>query len=118
MLRAKVETETFAAAGREDLPCLLGSVTFDPASGRTTVLALNRHATDELALEVELRGFRNGFAVEAASELHHDHLKATNRVDAPDEVAPADLEGAVLDGGKLRAKLKPLSWNVIVLKGQ
>ena len=118
VLRAKVETETFAAAGREDLPCLLGSVTFDPASGRTTVLALNRHATDELALEVELRGFRNGFAVEAASELHHDHLKATNRVDAPDEVAPADLEGAVLDGGKLRAKLKPLSWNVIVLKGQ
>ena len=73
---------------------------------------MNRNASEGMELEVELRGLGDR-KVTFASELHHSDLKAINTKDAPDEVAPHEREVAV-EGERLRAKLKPLSWNVIV----
>ncbi|MEX2124622.1 MAG: alpha-L-arabinofuranosidase C-terminal domain-containing protein [Woeseia sp.] len=86
----------------------------DSQTGAVTILALNRHTTDEVELEVELRGFDSARKVTIATELHHRDLKAINSVDATDEVSPKKLADVAISKGKLRAKLKPLSWNVIV----
>ena len=63
---------------------------------------------------VDLRGCE-GLELASAQELHHTDLAATNTVDAMDEVAPVDHADCAFDG-KLSATLKPLSWNVFVLK--
>jgi alpha-N-arabinofuranosidase len=112
VLRAKVDTDTFSTKTHMDLPALLSSIIHDPDTGAVTILALNRHTTQEVDLEVELRGLKAG-KIETALELHHADLKAINTKDKSDEVSPRALANASLRDGTLKAKLKPLSWNVI-----
>ena len=98
-----------------EMPLLLTSVTDDPTTGRLSIFALNRSQTETLEVEVDLRGFGGDVRVETALELHHANLKAINSKDAPEVVKPAPLEGVQASGGKVVARLKPLSWNVIAL---
>jgi alpha-N-arabinofuranosidase len=114
VLRTKVETGTFSTATHADLPFVLPSVVHDTQTGAVTILALNRHTTDEIELEVELRGFDAARTITVATELHHKDLKAINSVEATDEVAPTKLSDVAISKATVRAKLKPLSWNVIV----
>jgi alpha-N-arabinofuranosidase len=114
VLRTKVETETYSTATHADLPFLLSSVVHDSETGTVTIFALNRHPAEELELEVEMHGFGAARKVTAADGLHHKDLKAINSVGATDEVSPKRLADVAISQGTLRAKLKPLSWNVIV----
>lgn len=50
--------------------------------------------------------------------LHHDDVKAVNTETAPDTVKPMTRRGGTLDGGRLKAVLPALSWNVIRLMRQ
>ena len=114
VLRAKVESETFSTKTHPNASMLLSSVIHDEATGTVTILALNRSTTDEMQLDVELRGLGEGRKVALASELHHSDLKATNSKSAPDAVAPNERTDVSISKGVVSAKLKPLSWNVIV----
>ncbi|MES2443093.1 MAG: alpha-N-arabinofuranosidase [Pseudomonadota bacterium] len=111
VLRAKIETGSFAAGGQEAAPLLVTSIVDDPATGAATVFALNRSIDQAMELTVELRGMGERVLAEAY-ELHHADLKAVNARDAPDRVAPAAHPAAAIDGSILTATLKPLSWNV------
>jgi len=114
VLRTRIAAPEFAAGGRSQLPCLLTTVIHDPASGAVTVLALNRHATESLNLEIELRGLNStDRRLSFASQLHHPNLKAVNTRSEPNLVSPATLAEASLRGNQLRARLQPLSWNVL-----
>jgi alpha-N-arabinofuranosidase len=64
-------------------------------------------------LQVELRGLGKR-RLTFARQLHHADLRATNTRAAPETVAPAELAGATVTGERLQAKLRPLSWNVLV----
>jgi alpha-N-arabinofuranosidase len=114
VLRAKVQTDTFSTKTHADVPLLLSSVVHDEESGAVTILALNRSPTDEMQLDVELRGFGERRKVSFASELHHSDLKAVNSKSAPDAVAPRSRTDVSIANGAVSARLKPLSWNVIV----
>jgi alpha-N-arabinofuranosidase len=114
VLRAKVECDTFSTDTHERVPSILCSVVCDSETGSVVVFVLNRNTSDELALEIELRGFEGGLGVTTATELHHKDLKAVNSMNAGDTVAPKELANLKLSNGRLRATLKPLSWNVIV----
>jgi alpha-N-arabinofuranosidase len=114
VLRAKVECDTFSTDTHERAPSILCSVVCDSETGSVVVFVLNRNTSDELALEIELRGFEGGLGVTTATELHHKDLKAVNSMNAGDTVAPKELANLKLSNGRLRATLKPLSWNVIV----
>jgi alpha-N-arabinofuranosidase len=115
-LRLKVETDSFAAGNREAAPMLVASVVHDEATGAATIFALNRSIDQPMELEVELRGMGGRRLVET-HELHHDDLKAVNSKESPDSVAPVAHPAATLEGGRLKAKLKPLSWNVFATVG-
>ena len=114
VLRTKVQSETFSTKTHPNASLLLSSVIHDPDTGAVTILALNRSATDEMQLEVELRGLGEGRKVSLASELHHSDIKATNTKDSPNAVAPKERTDVSIEKGVVSAKLKPLSWNVIV----
>ena len=113
VLRTRVQTDGYGTATHPRLDFLLSSIVHDPATGRATLFALNRSATDEMHLEVELRGLgRRRLAV--ASQLHHADLKATNTRSAPRTVEPTEQATARVGDDRLRATLQPLSWNVFV----
>ena len=113
VLRTRTETDSYATATHPQLDYLLASVLHDENSGRATVFALNCHTSEEMDLTVELGrlGERN---IICASELHHQDIKAANTRSAPLTVTPSEHRGCSVAQGHLKAKLRPLSWNVFV----
>jgi alpha-N-arabinofuranosidase len=113
VLRMQINTDSFSTATHPKLDYLLAAVLHDEKSGRAAVFALNRSTGDDLQLAVEMRGLGNR-RLTFASELQHHDLKAQNTRSAPDTIRPADHPEAAVSGGVLKAKLRPLSWNVFV----
>ena len=115
VLRAQIDTDHFTTSTHAHAPHLIGSVIHNRETGEVAALVLNRHATDSVDLEIELRGLGER-SVSFAQELHHADLKITNTKQAPNAVAPVDKKDVKVRGEKLTTVLKPLSWNVIVTK--
>jgi alpha-N-arabinofuranosidase len=115
VLRTHVESACYSTRTHPDVPFVLASVLHDPQSGRVTVLALNRHDSEQIELEVALRRL-GACELDLASELHHSDLKAINSREAQTVVQPQVRDDVAVHGESLRAQLKPLSWNVFVLK--
>lgn len=114
VLRLKTESDTFAGGAHESAPYLLASAVRDPASGATTLFALNRSVDQEMKLEAELRGIGAKRKLTLASVLHHPDLKAIN-TKSEETVAPRTDDSAALKGEVLHATLKPQSWNVFTI---
>jgi alpha-N-arabinofuranosidase len=113
VLRARVDTDGFSAGTHARLDYLLASVLHDEKSGRATVFALNCSTAEEMRLSVELRGLGDRRLVEA-TEYRHDDLKAANTRSNPEAVRPGRHPEVSASGSSLRARLRPLSWNVFV----
>ena len=118
VMRTVVDTESFATATMPEVPYLLACVTEDPATGTSTILALNRNMRESIDLEVELRGLGKTRELIEASDLCHPDLKATNTRAAPDTVVPNTNTDVVVEGERIRAKLKPGSWTIIVTRAE
>lgn len=126
VLRAQVDSPAYACRyydpqGGMDLYFTLPAVPYlklaavqDPASGSLSLFALNRNLTEALEMEVGLPGFGES-RVSAALELHHENLDAANTQAEPGRVTPAPLHGIALGADRLRATLRPASWNFIRL---
>ncbi|WP_137679958.1 alpha-N-arabinofuranosidase [Aurantiacibacter suaedae] len=114
VLRLITDTPTFSAGEFEKAPLLLSAAVHDPETGQLTILALNRSPTEEMKFAMQMRGFPQ-MVIYEATELHHSDLKASNTKDRPEEVAPTPHERCDL-AEDLTATLKPLSWNVFVLR--
>jgi alpha-L-arabinofuranosidase len=113
VLRAQVETDSYATGTHPCLDYLLASVLYDEKSGRATVFALNCSPEEDMSLVVELRGL-GGRKIFCATELQHQDLKAANTKSTPDTVKPRQHRECSIKGSQLQAKLRPLSWNVFV----
>ena len=85
------------------------------AAGEVTIFAVNRHLSESLPLDIDLRSFGD-FRVLEHLVLESDDLKAANTQDAPDRVAPHARGNALADGSGIRASLGKASWNVIRAK--
>jgi len=115
VLRAVVDSPTYDATDAPAVPVLTASAVLDEDTGGVTIFAVNRDLAEPLTLTVDLRAFGE-LSVSEWLVLRHDDLKAANTADAPDNVLPAAVEGAKVQGNKLVAELPPASWNVIRLK--
>ncbi|MDA9463126.1 arabinosylfuranosidase ArfA [Bradyrhizobium sp. CCBAU 53415] len=125
ILRAQVETEAYYASynnpdGRPaetfpvpDVPYLKIAAVAEQGGGLSLFL-INRDLKQEMEVSVEARSF-GPLTVRERLELRHDDLMATNTENTPDKVKPAPLQSVAFDRGRLQARLKPASWNVIYL---
>jgi alpha-N-arabinofuranosidase len=127
VLRTQVESDTYDSSyydprGVQELTFPAPDVPYLKVAavagegGSLSLFLLNRDLKQEMEVSVEARSFGR-FVVSQAIELRHDDLQATNTRDAPERVRPAPLQHGAIDAGRLRARLKPASWNVIHLSG-
>jgi alpha-N-arabinofuranosidase len=125
VLRAQVDSETYDSTyydprGTDELTFPIANVPYlkqsavAGESGGLSLFLLNRDLTQEMEVSLEARSFGK-LAVSETIELRHDDLQATNTRDAAERVKPAPMKGVTLVGGKIRATLKPASWNVVHL---
>jgi alpha-L-arabinofuranosidase len=112
LYREQIANAVSLSAGREVWGGI-GVYRQEVADAREKIL-LNRELEQEVAVTMDARNFGR-LRVAEAEEMRHDDLKAINSKDAPDTVRPTPLTGVVVDGGTIRATLKPASWTVIRL---
>jgi len=91
---------------------LLDSVAVQSSPTDVVLFAVNRHQSEALSLEVDLRSLPD---LTSASHtcVADENADAINTAEQPDRVTPRRLDDPKLDGGRLQAVLPPLSWNMI-----
>ena len=112
-LRPLISSPTYDCADYEKVPLVDATATM-AEDGSVTIFAVNRDLNEPIELECDLRAFGD-LKIEEHIVLHHDDVKAVNTETDPDNVAPTQGKGGVLDGGRLNIVLPSLSWNVIRL---
>ena len=112
-MRSILDTPTRVTKSSPDAPVISATVIDDAASGTTAVLVLNRHTSETVDLDVELRGLGKQRKLVEATEIHHPNLKAANTCEAPNTVAPRPTQDITVNGERITARLKPLSWTLI-----
>jgi len=111
VLRSEVRAETYETARYGDVLVVDTVATYDEEERRLTVFTVNRHPSEPVTFEVDLRGF-HGARLETATVLADDDWRAANVEQQPDRVAPAEHPRAEVVDGRLRTVLPPVSWNV------
>lgn len=113
-LKPVVDSPKYDASDYTDVPYLDSAVVYDEENDYLTIFALNRHLSESLDLNCDVRSFE-GYQIEEHIVLENDDLKAVNTADE-EKVAPHRGGQSQLDDGMLTARLAKASWNVIRLR--
>lgn len=97
-----------------DVPYLEAISVYNEELNEVTVFAVNRHLSEGLELDVDLRSFSSVNIIEHIV-LEHEDIKAVNTKSNPHNVMPSQGK-AVVEGGHVKALLAKASWNVIRLR--
>jgi len=101
-----------------DVPAADVVATHDPETGGLTVFAVNRHETEQVALELTVGPF-GALEVIEHTVFGGVELEAVNSREEPERVAPwqpAPTNRAALVDGTVRATLPPISWTMLRLE--
>ncbi|MEP7239350.1 MAG: alpha-N-arabinofuranosidase [Devosia sp.] len=111
-LHLHVDSPAYDAEVADNVPYVDIAGVHDAEAGTVTLFAVNRHATEAIDIDVALNGFDLSKVVDHQI-MTHPKLEAVNTAAAPDTVVPRKGTGATLAGGRLQAKLAPLSYQMI-----
>ena len=114
VLQVAVDAPAQATAKFGDVPVLDAVATHDPATGDVTVFAVNRSLTQDVTLDVDLRGFPGLEVLEATTLSNPDHTWQATADDAT-SVLPRANDSAALTDGRATAVLPPVSWSMVRL---
>lgn len=115
VLGSRIQSPCYDSREYTDVP-YLDAVCVEQADGGVTLFAVNRSLTEQLPMELELRGYEGSWRVAEHIVMSGPDSKATNTESDPFRVVPHAGTGAAFEDGKLCAKLDALSWNVIRLE--
>lgn len=99
----------------EGVPYVDSVAVYQEDSGEITLFLVNRSEGEEQLFCCELQGFNPDYVLEHIQMYDRDK-KATNQTNHH-RICPHSDGDAKIENGLLMATLKPLSWNVIRLKG-
>jgi alpha-N-arabinofuranosidase len=114
VLRVEPDASSIETARYGTVPALEATAVWHEDRAELVILAVNRHRTEPLDLDVELPRMNPARCLDQWTLTGPD-AAATNTMDAPERVRPRPLAGVTLEGERLRATLPPLSWNVLRL---
>ncbi|MEU4362437.1 alpha-N-arabinofuranosidase [Promicromonospora sp. NPDC023987] len=115
VLRLAVDAPVQETAKFGAVPVLDAAATHDTASGGVVVLAVNRSLTDDVALDVDLRGFPGLRVVEALTLANPDHTWSATADDAT-SVLPRPNTTAKVADDRAHVDLPPVSWSMLRLE--
>jgi alpha-L-arabinofuranosidase len=111
-----IKSPKYDAKDYTDVPYLEAVAVHNEEHAEVNIFAVNRHLQEAFPLELDLRSFGACRIVEHIV-LENDDLKATNTLEAQDQVKPhTGGNAAVASSGQVQATLARASWNVIRLK--
>ncbi|WP_080832963.1 alpha-N-arabinofuranosidase [Cohnella massiliensis] len=111
-----VQSSRYDSKSYTDVPHIEAVAVHNEEAGELTVFAVNRHLSDPLGVDIDLRSFGAASLIEHI-ELTSDDLKAVNTADDPDRVKPVSGTGSVAaEGLVFAARLPKASWNVLRFK--
>ena len=87
----------------------------DKQGNTVTLFAVNRHATDDAELAINLQGFGTARVIDHQVMTHKD-LRAVNGLRTQNDVVPKAGSGLKVDGSTLTGKLPPYSYQMIRLQ--
>ncbi len=114
VLQLSVQAPVQETAKFGEVPVLDAVATHDAGSGDLVVFAVNRSLTDELTLDVDLRGFPGLEVTEALTLANPDHTWSATAEDATSVLPRANGSAKVVDG-RATAQLPPVSWSMLRL---
>ncbi len=97
-----------------DVPDVDTAATLSEDGDTLVIFAVNRDLKDEIVLETKLMDFE-GFVPARHVALECGDPEAVNTADC-EKVSPIEKTPGAVDGKILRTPLKPMSWNMLVLK--
>lgn len=112
VLSPKIVTDSYSTDKVPSAPLLLATVVHDPDSGVVTIFAVNRSKDESMDVRIDLRGFGE-LGIADCAELHDSDLKAFNSKEQPERIKPVPHEAVEMQGAMMKARLKPLSWNML-----
>src|SRR4051794_2647880 len=115
VLRPELRSDSCSTATHGDVPVVETVATYDEDLGALTVFTVNRHPSEPVDFEIDLRAFP-GARLEGATVLADDNWRAANTQDEPDRVAPRPHPAAQVTDDALRTVLPAVSWNVFRLQ--
>ena len=114
VLQLAVESPRISGGKSADFAAVSAVATYDAEKGEAVVFAVNRSATDVIALDAAVSGLGSVQVVEALTYANKDpYWQAT--ADDSTSVLPAENVTAKADGGRLTAELPAVSWSMIRL---
>ncbi|MHA7965536.1 arabinosylfuranosidase ArfA [Paenibacillus sp. CAU 1782] len=115
VIQSIVNSPKYDAKDFTDVPYLESTAVHDEENGYVTIFAVNRHLSEAMELDIDVRSFGN-VSLDRHIVLEHDDLKAFNSKTAPNNVVPHEGGKTTVDGSRVTARLSKASWNVIRLK--
>ncbi len=110
-----VKCQGYDADVADNLPWIDISGVHDEAAGTLTLFAVNRHASEDLALDLSLQGLGNA-SVTDHQAMTDALLAAVNTATDQTTVVPHKGKGARVAEDRLQASLKPYPDTMIGLK--
>ncbi len=114
VLRPEIKAPTYDTARYGAVPVIDTVATYDDRQAQLAVFTVNRHPSEPVTFDVDLRAFP-GARLDHATVLADDDWRAANTMDDPDRVTPRRHPDVQVADGRLRAVLPPVSWNVFRL---
>lgn len=113
VLQSNLTCDKYEVEERGQVDLLEMVPVLDRDKGELTFLAVNRHQTESLRLNVDLRAFRDSRFIEH-TVLDGPDLKARNTFESPFAVQPRSVsDTATFRDGWLAIDFPPVSWNVV-----
>ncbi|WP_282940658.1 alpha-N-arabinofuranosidase [Paenibacillus sp. RC67] len=100
-----------------DVPYLESTAVYNEEKDELVIFAVNRHLSESLLLECDIRNFKDYQVVEHIV-LEDNDVKARNTVTHTNRVAPHNRGNAQVKDGIIESLLPKFSWNVIRLAKQ
>jgi alpha-N-arabinofuranosidase len=113
-LELKLDCPTYRTALYGDVPVVDAVATWEEESGEGAVFLVNRHLTDEVTIEIDVR-LLGDVALQTVQSLHDADIHAANTLDAQDRVGLHGNDTAALTDGTITITLPPVSWTALTL---
>ncbi|WP_202080574.1 alpha-N-arabinofuranosidase [Caldalkalibacillus salinus] len=112
-LQPVVSSPKYDSKAFTDVPYLDTAVVYDEEKEEVTIFALNRHLSEDLSLQCDVRSFE-GYGIREHIVLEHEDLKAVNTAQEQ-RVQPHTKGKSTIRDGVIEAVLPQASWHVIRL---